>query len=155
MSFSQKILIPTDLSKSSLLAVDAGGVLARQFESDVVLLYVYDPTLLSPIYALPGAIGAMVDAKDKVPDFEKTVHAELERIAKAHLGGVKGKIQVATLQHQSPADAICQHAIDSGADMIVLSTHGRTGLAHMLIGSVAERVVRHASVPVLTLRSKV
>lgn len=154
MSFTQKILIATDLSQASMLAVDAGAVLARQFASDVELLYVYDPTLLSPLYALPGPIGGLVDVKDKVPDFEAGMQRELQTVARERLAGIQGKVGMSVVQHKAPAEAICQHARDVGADLIVLGTHGRTGLSHMLIGSVAERVVRHAPVPVLTLRSK-
>ena len=58
------------------------------------------------------------------------------------------------LRDESPAHAITSYAEKIGADLIIIATHGRTGLKHLLIGSVAERVVRHSAVPVLTLRSK-
>lgn len=151
MSFAQKILVPTDLSPASMLAIDAAALLAKQLGASVELFYVYDAALLSPLYAVPGA-GVLADTSASIPEFEKTVKAELERLAGAHLADAS--VSHAWMQHKSPAEAICERAKESGADLIVISTHGRTGLAHMLIGSVAERVVRHAPCPVLTLRSK-
>ena len=59
------------------------------------------------------------------------------------------EVQVTT---GDPADAIVSEAAQLGADLIVMGTHGRTGLQHVLLGSVAEKVVRHASCPVLTIR---
>lgn len=60
----------------------------------------------------------------------------------------------AAIQSGHPANEICRYADEHQCDLIVLATHGRTGLRHMLIGSCAEQVVRHASVPVLTVRHK-
>ena len=152
MSFAQQILVPTDLSAASVLAVDAAAILAKQFGATLELFYVYDPALLSPFYAVPGA-GVLADTTASIPEFERSVTVELERLRDAHLGGVTG-VTLASAQHKAPAEAICERAKEIGADLVVISTHGRTGLAHMLIGSVAERVVRHAPCPVLTLRSK-
>jgi nucleotide-binding universal stress UspA family protein len=150
--FTQRILAPTDFSPTSVLALDAAALLAKQFGAAVTLLYVYDPTLLSPLYALPGA-GAVIEATPRAPEFEESVRRELGRLQVERLAGI-ASVDLAVKQHPNPAEGICEAALESGADLIVLSTHGRTGLAHMLIGSVAERVVRHASCPVLTLRSK-
>ncbi len=152
MTFTQKIVAPTDFSPASALALDAAALLAKQFGATIVLLYVYDPTLLSPLYAVPGA-GAMLEVTPRAPEFEDSVLKEMERLRADRLADV-AKVELAVKQHTSAAEGICEHAQAAGADLIVLSTHGRTGLAHMLIGSVAERVVRHAPCPVLTLRSK-
>jgi nucleotide-binding universal stress UspA family protein len=151
MSFTQKIVAPTDFSPASLLALDAAALLAKQFGASIVMLYVYDPSLLSPLYAVPGA-GAMLEITPRVPEFEENVRKEMARIRDERLAGIP--VDLAVVQHTSAAEGICEHAQRCGADLIALSTHGRTGLAHMLIGSVAERVVRHAPCPVLTLRSK-
>ena len=153
MAFSEKILIATDLSHASMVAVDAGALLAQQFAADVVVLYVYDPALLGPMHMMPSAVSVLIDTSEESRVFEKTANTELDRVAKARLAGAKS-VSVVVLQHKSAAQAICEYAKSCNADLIVLGTHGRTGLAHMLIGSVAERVVRHAECPVLTLRSK-
>ncbi len=152
MSFTQKILAPTDFSPASALALDAAAILAKQFGASITLLYVYDPTLLSPLYAVPGA-GAVMEIAPLAVGFEDNVRREMERLRDARLAGV-ATVDLFVRQHPNAAEGICEAATEAGADLIVLSTHGRTGLSHMLIGSVAERVVRHAPCPVLTLRSK-
>jgi nucleotide-binding universal stress UspA family protein len=152
MPFTEKIVAPTDFSASSALALDAAALLARQFQASIVLLYVYDPTLLSPLYALPGA-GAVLDATPRGPEFEEGIRREMALLRESRLAGV-AKVDYVVKQHPNAAEGICEAASELGADLIVISTHGRTGLAHMLIGSVAERVVQHAPCPVLTLRSK-
>jgi len=151
MSFTQKIVAPTDFSPASALALDAAALLAKQFGAEVHLLYVYDPALLSPLYVVPGA--AALSAPTREPrEFEDGVLRELKRLRDDRLEGV-AKVELAVKQHTSAAQGICAYAGEVGADLVVLSTHGRTGLAHLLIGSVAERVVRHAPCPVLTMRS--
>ena len=152
MAFTQKILAPTDFSPAATLALDAAAILAKQFDASIVLLYVYDPTLLSPLYAVPGA-GAILEVTPRAPEFEETVRREMERLRDERLAGVS-RVELAVKQHPNAAEGICEAAASLGANLVVLSTHGRTGLSHMLIGSVAERVVRHAPCPVLTLRSK-
>jgi nucleotide-binding universal stress UspA family protein len=152
MSFTQKIVAPTDFSPASTLALDATVLLARQFGAEVHLLYVYDPSLLSPLYVVPGA--ASLTAPTQEPrEFEEGVLRELQRLRDERLQGVP-RVELAVKQHTSAAEGIVSYATESGADLIVLSTHGRTGLSHLLIGSVAERVVRHSPCPVLTMRSK-
>lgn len=149
--FTQKIIVPTDFSPASMLAVDAGAKLAKSFDAEITLLFVYDPSLLSPLFVVPGG-GALVTTP-KLEEFEGTAKVELERIRDERLGGLR-KVTFAIAKSPSAAEGICDYARASEGDLIVIATHGRTGLAHMLIGSVAEKVVRHASCPVLTLRSK-
>jgi nucleotide-binding universal stress UspA family protein len=151
MSFTQKIVAPTDFSQASALALDAAALLAKQFGAEIHLLYVYDPALLSPLYVVPGAASLSVPAQEP-REFEDGVIRELKGLHDSRLKGI-GKVELAIKQHASAAEGICAYAGEVGADLIVLSTHGRTGLAHLLIGSVAERVVRHAPCPVLTMRS--
>jgi len=62
-----------------------------------------------------------------------------------------GSVTLATAEHVSTAKAICDYADEHGVDMIVIGTHGRTGLSHVLMGSVAEKVVRHANCPILVV----
>jgi nucleotide-binding universal stress UspA family protein len=151
MSFTQKILAPTDFSSASVLALDAAAILAKQFGASITLLFVYDPTLLSPLYALPGA-AAMLEATP-FADFEANARKGLEQIRGERLADI-AQVDLVIRRHANPAEGICEAAKDLGSDLVVLSTHGRSGLSHMLIGSVAERVVRHAPCPVLTLRTK-
>jgi nucleotide-binding universal stress UspA family protein len=146
-----KILIATDLSPASLPAVDRGAVLARQLGSSVLLLYVYDPSLLSPLFLFPG--GAVpLPSEEQLVAFENSVQEQLRQLQRERLTGIH-HAEIHIHQSPSPADGICLMARRLGADLLVLGTHGRTGLRNALIGSVAERVVRHAPCPVLTVRA--
>jgi universal stress protein A len=145
---TQNLLVSTDFSASSQLAIDAAAMLAKQFGAKVHLVHVYDPSPLAPI-ATRGSGAGQLEVEREVED---RIREELGRLRDGTLAGVDVQPQV--LQSGSPADAICKYAAEHDIDIIVCSTHGRTGLAHLLIGSVAEKIVRHAPCPVLTLRSK-
>jgi len=150
MPFATHILVPTDFSDASALATQAAAVLAERLDCKVTLVHVHDPDgLRAPAQMSwsPERLGT-VEAEVK-----KIAHADLEKVAADHFGEV-GEVSVELLDDESPSRAICRRAEEIGADLIVISTHGRAGLKHLLIGSVAERVVRHSPVPVLTLRSK-
>lgn len=153
MAFATKILVPTDLSVASRLAVEASALLAKEMNADVLLFYVYDPSLLGPTHSPPSLTGLMVDARAEAPIFENEIRNDLERVKHGPLGGVH-HVDVEIAQHASPATAICTRAAEVDADLIVLATHGRKGIARFLIGSVTDDVVRRANCPVLTLRSK-
>ena len=149
--FREKILIATDLSPASLPAVDKGAVLARQVGVPVHLLYVYDPALLSPLFLLPGG-PMLVPSSDRIDDFEKGILIRLRQLQSERLTGITG-VEHHIRQDPNAAEGICSAARDLAADLVIVGTHGRTGLDRAFIGSVAERVVRHAPCPVLTVRS--
>ena len=149
MKLTQNILVATDFSKASELALDATRILALQNDAKVTLVHVFDPR--PPLSVLPGGDVGEASAHEK--DLRERIHAELVRLREEKLGDV-AHAKVAVVASNSAADGICRYAEKENVDMIVLSTHGRTGISHLLIGSVAEKVVRHATCPVLTLRSK-
>ena len=93
----------------------------------------------------------MNDAGDRISPRRR--YAALTLGALGVVYGDIGTVPVLRLVEGLAPDEIVETAVEIGADMIVIGTHGRTGLAHLLIGSVAERIVRHANVPVLTVRS--
>jgi len=147
---TQNILVATDFSEASDLSLRAAAMLAKQFQSKVTVVHVFDPAPLAPI-ATRGLSGP-----DQLADKERVevaIHERLDGIREEVFAEVPD-VKVVLVMASSPAHAICDYAAKEGVDLIVLSTHGRTGLDHLLIGSVAERVVRHAPCPVLTLRSK-
>jgi nucleotide-binding universal stress UspA family protein len=146
MLTSQNILVPTDLSAASGLALDAAAVLARTFKARVTLLHVLDPLAIPP----PGIVPDLSAARQLEENVADRMRSAIER----HFAGVT-TVDTALLIDASAAHAICKFATQINADMIVIATHGRTGLAHMLIGSVAEKVVRHAPCPVLSMRTRV
>jgi nucleotide-binding universal stress UspA family protein len=144
------LLVPQDFSfcaeRAEALAMD----LAKTLEARVLLLHVCEipanlrgGTLIHQEGSLePIAVDRYVE--------ESAAKKLDERAARLRLRGVDIATAVAI---GSVAETILEHAAASGADAIVMGTHGRRGLKHLLMGSVAERVVRLASVPVVTVRS--
>lgn len=139
-----KILVPVDFSSGSKIAAEYAMALAKTLRSSVTLFHVYEkPDLLNSI--VPGADSAADAERDRA--FSKT-WLETLRIDVQGLGDVEMPVVV---EHGSPAPAIVSYSRSGGFDMVVMGTHGRTGLRHALMGSVAEAVVRRALCPVLTI----
>lgn len=150
MTFATHVLVPTDFSQASLLAVEAAALIAKQFSAKLSVVHVHDPDGLRPPAQMAWNPQRLDDLETEIQALIQTHMKELLAGALANVENVESDV----LEHEAPAKAICDYAEKVGADLIVISTHGRTGLKHLLIGSVAERVVRHATVPVLTLRSQ-
>lgn len=140
----RKILVPTDLSTDSHAALDEAIAMAQLCEASLTLLYVEEPPLVAhgdPTFGY---------ALDVYCQMEERAHEGLGRLA----GEVEGKCSYPVFTKAvtgSPPQAIVDEARDGNYDLIVLSTHGRTGLAHFFNGSIAERVVQLAPCRVLTL----
>jgi nucleotide-binding universal stress UspA family protein len=141
----KKILCPIDFSDASRAALEAAADLAKRFGASLALFHAYPV----PGYTFPD--GSFV-ASSKMLD-------ELSGQAVRHMEEWKGlaqqlgvsRVEVATAIGE-PAHEILAFAKAQHANLLVIGTHGRTGLQHALMGSVAERVVRRASCPVLTVR---
>jgi nucleotide-binding universal stress UspA family protein len=143
----RKILAPVDFSECSMQGLAYAKAFGKHFKSKITLLNsVHFPYCVASDeyarYDLPRLMRhAEIFARDQMRDlFEKTDWSGLE---------VK-----TSLQTGHPGQEICEHARDSDVDLIVISTHGSTGLTHLLLGSVAEYVVRHAHCPVLVVPSR-
>ena len=138
-----KILCPYDFSESSSHALRYAIEFASAYKAKLYLLHVFDIRVLDygePIY------GISIPTKDAIG----TIKTEL---ANSIPEKVKNELQVETVVVSGvPFYEIIKFANENGIDLIVMGTHGRTGIAHILLGSVAERVVRKASCPVLTVR---
>ncbi len=138
-----RILCPVDFSEASYEAMLAAADLARAFDSLLMLVNVYQlPVPIVPRMALdPLFVGAiMKDADENLARLAReATQLGARRVESSRLEGV-------------PWDAIVKLARDGHADVVVMGTHGRTGLRHALLGSVAERVIRHAPCPVLVIR---
>lgn len=128
------IVVATDLSPAAQLACQRAAFWARRFDCDLHLLHVvHDPELAPALAAdVPGEV--------------QRARAMLERL-KAHLG--HRAIQVHVLTAEDPAAAIVAFAANCRAEWLFVGTHGRTGVAHLLLGSVAARIARTSSVPVV------
>lgn len=144
MTQIKKILAPTDFSEASLKALDQAVELAKQLGAEVHVVHVV-PLLM---YAI---------APDVVPDdpqFERRLKeklaARLEEVA-SRLRGRGAEIHT-LLVDGNPGHEVGEVAAERGFDLVVMATHGRSGLPRLMLGSVAERTVRSSKVPVLTLR---
>lgn len=142
----EHIIATTDFTEVSHRSIDVCGRLAAANTAKVTLLHAYDPIPLGPAVSYPAPIWAG-------DDFDKQMKAEaeslLDGIGKARLADLNA--ETAAIASQNIAHGICDYADNHGADLVVVGTHGRTGVAHLLLGSVAERVVRHAPCSVLTV----
>ena len=147
MAISQNILVATDFSDGARLGLEKAAQLARAVDAKVTVCHVLDPSPMAPV----GAKGAKAAAIEHAKDVEAAIHEALREVVAEHFAGLE-RAKTALIMSPNAALGLCHYAEKEGADLIVLSTHGRTGLSHLLIGSVAERVVRHASCPVLTVR---
>ena len=140
----QKILVPLDFSSHSSHALDAAIELAKQFEGSLHLVHSY------PIYV--GAVSpygvALPESFDR--DCREAARREIEKWAdKVKAAGVAVET---TVTPSAPVEAIDRLAEEIHADLIVMGSRGLTGLKHVLLGSVAERTLRTAPCPVLTLK---
>ena len=141
----RKILAPTDFSELSLGAHRHVQEFARRFGAEVHILNVLEPIVL------PGEAG-MTPISSSSFDAEREESA-LERLHQIASSEEYEGIQVETwIASGRASSAINSWAVQHGADLIVIATHGRTGLGHLIFGSTAERVVREAPCPVLTVR---
>jgi len=137
----KKILCPVDFDNNSIAALDAAAEMARESGATIEVLHVV------PIVVQPGVTPVYIDVYTAE---EEAAKAKLVALAKIHLSDVKYELRTAVAQ---PSAAILHAQKTLGADVIVMSTHGRRGLSHLFMGSVAERVVREATCPVLTIRA--
>lgn len=142
----RRILAPTDFSDNSLSAVRYAAELADKFGAELILLHiVQDVALVLPDAVMPTPV--VTPDLTQMTDAAKAGLANL--IALQNLGRLNPRTEV---RIGGPAAEIDAAAKDLKADLICVSTHGRTGLAHLLLGSVAEKIVRHAPCPVLIVR---
>jgi nucleotide-binding universal stress UspA family protein len=144
-----KILVPHDFSASAEHATEVAGDEAKLHGGTIVLLHVIDlPYQLTPetLIASPET-GASISVKQYAIDAAEThLHDIVQQLAK------HGVTATGLVSLGNPVDEINRAIDDRKIDLVVMGTHGRTGLRHLMAGSVAERVVRSSKVPVLTIR---
>ena len=134
MGAFQRVLCATDFSQSAAQAFQLAQTLARDTKAELLLLHAFE---------MPKKL--TVDSQS-IPDDPKIAEQVRSMAATA-------SVPVTTVLHAgAPGEVICWIAQQRACDLIVLGTHGRTGLVHLLLGSVSEHVMRHAPCPVLTIR---
>lgn len=136
----KKLCCAVDLSEPSRAALEQSADLARQLGAELTLLHVYEPHAPSPELLLQRLEEASPDLERQLEGWRARAEAQAGRAVRV------------VLLTGNPAPEIVRFAAAGGFDLVVLATHGRTGLARVLMGSVAEHVVRHAHGPVLVVR---
>jgi universal stress protein A len=138
MPIFRRILCPIDFDDNSLAALRLGACLAKRDQATLYLMHVIrimeEATVVAPT----------IFERD-----EQTTQAELQKFVQNQLRGISHTL---VLRYGNPAEQIIAAEAKLGADLVVMATHGRTGISHLFFGSVAERVVRESVCPVLTVR---
>jgi nucleotide-binding universal stress UspA family protein len=144
MTLIQRILVPTDFSDCAKRAIDYATELCKSLSATLVVLHIYAP----PTVYLPDGVWTL-PATDA--DMRTELNSGLEKLATdLRAAGVR---DVSTaLVEGNAAHEIGRVAHDQHCDLIVMGTHGRSGVKHLLLGSVAEQVIRRADCAVLTVR---
>jgi universal stress protein A len=136
------IVAATDFSEQSRLALEYARVLAKRFGANLRVLHIVEVPVVFGADAPPADLNVVLERA--VADAQEQLSAALPLLPD---NPVIGQVLIGT-----PADVIVQYAADHDADLIVMGTHGRGWLAHLVMGSVAERVLRSAPCPVFTVR---
>ncbi len=139
------ILFPTDFSNGARAAMDYALSLSKDYGAKLILLYVIQDISIAEWY-----IPSSISAADLVEDMQKSAGKEMEKWGEEAAARVKDVEKM--IVRGIPFVEIIKTAKDRNADIIVIGTHGRTGIDHMLFGSTAEKVVRKSHCPVLTVR---
>jgi nucleotide-binding universal stress UspA family protein len=145
MSSYEKILVPVDFSVYSAEATRVGAELAKRFDASLTLVYVYDQLA----YALPDGFAMM--PRSEIDRLLDAFRAQLAVSQRQALDAGAPRVETKLLQG-FVAGQIVEFASRGEFDLVVMGTHGRTGMQHLVMGSIAERVVRLAPCPVLTVK---
>ena len=142
----RSILVPTDFSASSDRAIDYASALAGSLGATVHLIHVLDPLVSAQMPWEPLATET------------ETRHEGLYQAGRVKLGMLAAALEqqlvraTSEVRSGTPSAEIINAALDYAADLVVMATHARSGLPHLLLGSVAEHVIRHTTCPVLVVR---
>ena len=143
-----KILVPVDFSEQSLKALQYAVCFAEQFGAEITLQHVVQPVVY------PSELGYALDEIPLLSE-QALVKSAGQRIAKLAMDAIKPPLKCQTLVSiGNPFHEITSAAQERNVDLIIIATHGYTGIKHVLMGSTAEKVVRHAPCPVLTVRER-
>jgi nucleotide-binding universal stress UspA family protein len=141
----ERILVATDVSAGADAAADAAAQLARQLNASVDVVTVVDTSPLAEAY------GDVAYRTLRIGEIHNTARDTAQKLADRVFAGLQ-QVRVHVRDGNTSVE-IVRAAQDLASDLIVMGTHGRRGLAHLLIGSVAEQVVRTSPLPVVTVRA--
>ncbi len=142
-----KLLYPTDFSELSTYALRYAKSFAQAYRAELHCLHVVDEAYQYWVAMGPDGVPMGPATEDVMQSAQK----DMDKFAAEHLANADGNV-ITKVVLGRPFMEIIRYARHTEIDLIVLATHGRTGLSHVLMGSVAERVVRKATCPVLTIR---
>ncbi len=141
----EKILLTTDGSERSEAAVDQAVELTRKFDAELHILYVVDIGIDSSY----GSVADLMSQLESVENFEEIGERTTKSIReKVEEKGLNPEIAI---ERGVPHKKILDYADKEDIDLVIMSTHGRSGLDRMLLGSVTEKVIRSSKIPVLTV----
>ncbi len=144
----KKVLVPIDFSDYSKSALKYAVNFTKQFNAELMLIYVVEPVIYPPDFSMGQIAIPTVDL-----EMDKRAAEELEKLARKE---IPENIRVKTLvKTGKPFIEIIETAAEEKADIIIIASHGHTGVEHILFGSTAEKVVRKAPCPVLTIREPI
>ena len=147
MSGIQRILVPTDFSPASDIALQYAIDLSQRLSARIHLIHVVDDASFATVYPDGGYVPDLPELRARlISEWTSHLQSAVTRCAAA------GIVTTSEVLVGGPARTIAEAAASRGSDLIVMGTHGRGALAHFFVGSVAERVVRTAPCPVLTVR---
>jgi nucleotide-binding universal stress UspA family protein len=142
----RRILVPTDFSDPATAALKYARALAEEFGSTLHLMHVVPEPYVYPW----GTEISTMPLVDLLTQSETQAAERLKALAEEP-GPLKDRVRTATAIG-TPVDRLLQYVADEGIDLVVMGTHGRGAVGHLLLGSVAERMVRRSPVPVLTVK---
>ncbi|MFH1746892.1 MAG: universal stress protein [Planctomycetota bacterium] len=144
----RKILWPTDFSELSLLGGRYARSLCEYFDAQLHIIHIIPPLLTADFSAMLPA-GAPLPAVE--PEMLEACKEKMDQVVTEHFENDQRVVREALFGN--PWSSVCEYAQQHDIDLIVVATHGRTGLEHAIIGSTTERIVQHAPCPVLTVKS--
>ena len=139
----KKILVPIDFSETSRKAVQYAVSFAKQFKAELHLLHIVEPTPAPPEVVYLESAAIYTEAREVAE----------KQLAEWRTAAAAETITKATVRNGIAHREIVRAASELKADLIIVGTHGRTGLTHLFMGSTAERVIREATCPVLVVRA--
>jgi nucleotide-binding universal stress UspA family protein len=141
----KKVLVPVDFSDYSKSSLRYAVNFAKRFNAEINLIYVVEPMVYPPDFSMGQIAIPSVDI-----EMDKRASEELSNLAKKEIP--PDIISKTIVKTGKPFIEIIETAVEEDVDLIIIATHGHTGIEHVLFGSTAEKVVRKAPCPVLTLR---
>ncbi len=144
----EEILVPLDGSELAEAALPHARALAKAFDSRVTLISILEP---AAVFSQPGMVGPVITVSGGTDEEMATLREYLDNIA-GNLSKEGINIRV-VIRQGDPASEVVDYATSNHEDIIVMSTHGRSGIQRWVYGSVADKVLRSATMPVLLIRA--